>query len=53
MIREASKIKDGIRCIKKALSCCQMVIPGAKKSAANKLIKKNSQNTENSWQLMK
>jgi len=36
---KSSKIKEGIRWIKKATSCCQMVSPGAKESAANKLIK--------------
>ncbi len=35
-IRKASKINDGIRCMKKAPICCQMVSPGAKASAANK-----------------
>jgi hypothetical protein len=32
-------INDGIRWIKNPSSCCQMVNPGSKASAANKLIK--------------
>jgi hypothetical protein len=37
-IRITSKIKDGIRCIKKAPSCCHMVRPGSNASAANILM---------------
>jgi len=35
----ASKIKDGIRCIKKPLICCQIVSSDEKASVANILIK--------------
>jgi len=41
-IRKASKIKDGMRWMKKALSCCQMVSPGEKASASNKLTKRKA-----------
>jgi hypothetical protein len=39
-IRITSKTKEGIRCNKKAVSCCQMVRPGAKESRANMLTKR-------------
>jgi len=37
-IRNASKINDGMRWIRKAPSCCHMVCPGVNESMANKLI---------------
>ena len=36
-IKNASNIKEGIRWIRNAPSCCQIVKPGANESAANKL----------------
>lgn len=39
-IRMPNKIKEGIKCKAKLPSCCQMVSPGAKESAAKRLIKR-------------
>jgi hypothetical protein len=39
-IRNASKINEGMRCMIKAPSCCQMLSSGVKASAANKLTKR-------------
>lgn len=40
MIRNAIKIYDGMRWIRKSPSCCQIVCPGVNASRANKLIKR-------------